>query len=49
MALMLACFGARNLIGAGHIQTFNIDDKPEPVTVNPKHELVWTGDGFGYR
>lgn len=48
MALMLACFGARNLIGAGHIQMFNIDH-PEPITENPKPELVWTEDSWVYR
>lgn len=47
MALMLACFGARNLIGAGNVRAFNIDQ--QEAIENPKPELVWTGDGFGYR
>jgi hypothetical protein len=44
---MLACFGARNIIGAGQIQIHSLD-KPEPVMVE-KPELVWSEDGFVYR
>ncbi len=47
MALMLACFGARNLIGAQHVQLHNID-APMEVVEKPTG-LVWTEEGFKYR
>lgn len=48
MALMLACFGARNIIGAGRLQIHSVNNEVIPIPESTR-ELVWTEEGFRYR